>query len=58
MIRWLSNARFSRFARRRSEMSARHLLLKPNRIFQMAILEIRRVIQEYEKFSLLPKLFS
>jgi hypothetical protein len=58
IIRWLSNASFSRFARRRFEMSSRHLLLMPNRIFQMAIFEIRRVIHEYKKLPLLPKLFA
>ncbi|CAF1088574.1 unnamed protein product [Rotaria sordida] len=55
---WLSNARFSRFARHRFEISNRHLLLMNNHIFQMAIIEIRRVIYEYQQLTLLPKLFS
>ncbi|CAF3428145.1 unnamed protein product [Rotaria socialis] len=54
---WLSNARFSRFSRRRSEISKTHLLLMNNRIFQMALLEIRRVILEYQQITLLPKMF-
>ena len=57
ILRWLSNARFARFARRRFEISKSHLLLMKNRIFQMAILEIRRVIIEYEQVVLLPNYF-
>ncbi|UJR29306.1 hypothetical protein I4U23_010520 [Adineta vaga] len=52
--RWLSNARFARFARRRYEVSSKHLLFAQNPIFQMAILEIRRVICEYQRLTLLP----
>ncbi|CAF1139632.1 unnamed protein product [Adineta steineri] len=55
---WLSNARFVRFARRRFEISEKHLLFIHNPIFQMAILEIRRVIHEYQRLTLLPQLFS
>jgi len=58
IIRWLSNARFARFARRRFEISQQHLLLANNPIFQMAILEIRRVIFEYQRLPLLPPLFQ
>ena len=53
--RWLSNARFIRFARRRYEINAKHLLFRHNPIFQMAILEIRRVIFEYQRIKLLPQ---
>ncbi len=58
LIRWLSNARFCRFARRRSEIRGKHLLLMKNQLFQIALLEIRRVILEYQQLPLLPKLFS
>ena len=57
VLRWLSNARFARFARRRFEISKKHLLLMKNRIFQMSILEIRRVITEYQQVVLLPRLY-
>lgn len=56
-FRWLANARFSRFVKRRKEIERKHLLLMKNRVFQMAILQIRRVIFEYEQLALLPKLF-
>jgi hypothetical protein len=58
IIRWLSNSRFSRLVRRRSEIKGKHLLLMNNRIFQMAIFEIRRVIFEYQRLPLLPKLYQ
>jgi len=55
--RWLANARFSRFLRHRSEIEQKHLLFMDNRVFQMAFIEIRRVILEYQQLPLLPKLF-
>jgi hypothetical protein len=58
MIRWLSNARFCRFARHRSAIRGKHLLLMDNHIFQIALLEMRRVILEYQQLPLLPKLLS
>ena len=58
LFRWLANARFAKFARHRSEIHEKHLLLMKNSIFQIALLQIRRVILEYQRLSLLPKLFS
>ncbi|CAF4422286.1 unnamed protein product, partial [Adineta steineri] len=49
---------FVRFAGRRFEINEKHLLFIHNPIFQMAILEIRRVIHEYQRLTLLPQLFS
>lgn len=57
-FRWNENIRFQKFVRHRSQIEKKHLLFQKNGIFQLAILQIRRVLQEFQQLKFLPTLFK
>ena len=57
-FRWKENIRFGKFVRHRGEIATNHLLFQQNGIFQLAVLQIRRVLEEFQRLKFLPTLFK